>query len=149
MKPDKQLIQHFPWQRLVMTLFINGVMLFTMHILVGWLYYFATIDPALTTAAVQTSAITALSASAGVMFVCMAAVNIWFITGSSKTVEAMFRFNAATMAQTAMQSASQAINEKKEEHIIEEHIEHVITEGDPGAPERRPFNPDESHEQPQ
>lgn len=27
-----------------------------------------------------------------------------------------------------------------------EHIEHVIREGSPGAPARRPFNPDDSHD---
>lgn len=146
MKTEKDLIQHFPWQRLILT----GISMLSLigmgRLYVDWLYYFATLNPAETSGG---TAITALSAGMGVLFVCMAAINIWFITGSVKTVESMFRFNAATMAQTSLQSMAQQVNEHREEHITEEHIEHVITEGDPGAPERRPFHPDESHEEPQ
>jgi len=38
--------------------------------------------------------------------------------------------------------AAQAINENRRSHEILETIEHVVDEGAPGAPARRPFNPD-------
>jgi hypothetical protein len=103
---------HFPWQRLVMTILFDVTMYLTCRQYVDWLYYFATLDPTRTSAA---TAITALSAGMGVLFVCFAAVQIWFITGSTKTVEAMFKFNAATAAATNM--ISQAVQENRHEEI--------------------------------
>lgn len=104
-------MKHFPWQRLTMMLVTIGVMLLTMWQFVGWLYYFATISPLTTSPAVQTAAITALSAAAGVLLVCLSAVLMWFITGQTKTVESMFKFNASTVAQTALSAAAQVSEE--------------------------------------
>ena len=94
-----------------MMLVTIGVMLLTMWQFVGWLYYFATISPLTTSPAVQTAAITALSAAAGVLLVCLSAVLMWFITGQTKTVESMFKFNASTVAQTALSAAAQVSEE--------------------------------------
>lgn len=90
-----------------MMLCVIFVMLGVMRAYVDWVYYFATICPALTTPAVQTAAITAISAAAGVLLVCLSAVLMWFITGSTRTVAEMFKFNAATVAQTALSATAQ------------------------------------------
>lgn len=68
-----------------------------------WLYYFATLDPHETSGA---AAITALSAMAGVLLVCISGVVMWFITGDTKSVLAKMQFNASTVAQTALSSAA-------------------------------------------
>jgi hypothetical protein len=128
---EKPLVTHFPWRRLTMTALINASMILTMKLLVDWLYYFCTLPVTEHNASVVSTAITALSAGVGVMFICMSAVNIWFITGSTKTVEAMFKFNAATMAQTAMQAAAQTVNEQREETITERII--TVDETAPNA----------------
>lgn len=47
----------------------------------------------------------------------------------------------------AATAATQAIIERKESRHVEERIEHVVTEGEPGAPARRPFAPDATHEE--
>lgn len=104
-----------------MMLIFSAVLLFTMQKFVDWLYYFVTIDPKLTTPAVQTAAITALSAGAGVLFICFSAVQIWFITGSVRSVEAMFKFNATTAAQTALSAAAQVTEIKQEFDTPELH----------------------------
>ena len=136
---ETKLITHFPWQRFVMTIIFMIALMCLMKQYVDWLYYFATLDPKITSGG---TAITALSAAAGVLFVCFSAVMIWFITGSVRTVESMFKFNATAMAQASLN----AVNERRDERIVQEKIEHVIVEGEPGAPERRPFSPDPTHE---
>jgi hypothetical protein len=59
------------------------------------------------TPAVQQTAITALSAAAATMLVCLAMILTWFITGSNKTIEAMYRYNATASVQTALSAAAQ------------------------------------------
>ena len=113
-------VKHFPWQRLTMMLVTIGVMLLTMWQYVGWIYYFATIDPTMTSPAVQTASITAISAAAGVLLVCLSAVLMWFITGQTRTLETMFKFNASTAAQTALSAAAQVSESKHTEVIIDE-----------------------------
>ena len=94
-----------------MMLTVIFVMLATMKAYVDWVYYFATICPTMTTPAVQTASITAISAAAGVLLVCLSAVLMWFITGSTRSVEAMFKFNASTAAATALSAAAQVTEE--------------------------------------
>ena len=43
-------------------------------------------------------------------------------------------------------ATTQAMIERREQKITEEKIEHVIIEGEAGAPARRPFSPDPTHE---
>ncbi len=42
--------------------------------------------------------------------------------------------------------AAQSLTESRKSHEILETIEHVVDEGAEGAPVRRPFNPDPSHD---
>ena len=55
-------------------------------------------------------------------------------------------FSMKTEALSMASSVAQALIEKRESHTVLETIEHVVDEGDPNAPLRRPFNPDDSHE---
>jgi len=67
-----------------------------------WLWDFAVLDPQKTSGGV---AITALSAFCGGMVIVIGATHIYFITGSTRTLEAMFKFsavNSATEAVTGM-----------------------------------------------
>ena len=121
-----KLIQHFPWQRLTMMLITIAMMGLVMYKYVDWLYYFATIPSAPTgatevcvgtsTPAVQQTSITALSAAAATMLVCLSMILTWFITGSNKTIEAMYKFNEATVTQTALSSASQIVESTQTIH---------------------------------
>lgn len=96
---------------------------------VDWIYYFAILDPKETSGAM---AITALSYGIGVLFVCFAAVNIWFITGSVKTIEAMFAFNSSAIATAAVSATST---------MVHQVIENVVDES---SGKRKPFSGDAS-----
>ena len=52
--------------------------------------------------------------------------------------------SAATSVAGVIQAA--ASHDRRESHEIIETIEHVVDEGAPGAPPRRPFFPDDAHE---
>lgn len=52
------------------------------------------------------------------------------------------QISATSSVQGVIQAAASAVTEKIERHDIIETIEHVVDEGAPGAPARRPFNPD-------
>lgn len=103
---------HFPWQRLAMCLISDAVLLWIFSTYKDWLYYLATLETQH-----AGTAITAMSAAAGILFVCIAAIQIWFITGSTKSLETMFKFNAT--AQSVAEMVSQQVNENRTEKIFE------------------------------
>lgn len=72
-------------------------------------------------------------------FYVIASLVIFFVTG-----KLIYDLKVDTVAQVV--TKGEQIFEKKESHDVIETIEHVIDEGAEGAPKRRPFNPDDSHE---
>ena len=73
--------------------------------------------------------------------VCVIALTIAGVKGVQQMMSAKLE---------SMSSAvTQAVIEKKEQKITEEKIEHIIVEGEAGAPARRPFSPDPTHEEQQ
>lgn len=103
---------HFPWQRLLTCLIAFLAILIIGFVFKGWLWAFATLDPHITSGA---AAITALSAFAGVMIMGIVAIQIFFITGSTKSMEAMFKFNAQTVAVSAVSSVAERRDEVLEQ----------------------------------
>lgn len=113
-----------------MMLITIAMMGLVMYKYVDWLYYFATIPSApagaaavcagTSTPAVQQTSITALSAAAATMLVCLSMILTWFITGSNKTIEAMYKFNATAATQTALSSVAQIVESKHTEVIVDE-----------------------------
>jgi hypothetical protein len=71
-------------------------------------------------------------------FYVIAALVLFFVTG-----KLIYDLKVDTVAQVVTEG--KALIEKKYEKI--EKLEHVIIEGDVGAPERRPFNPDSKHDE--
>ena len=86
---------HFPWERLLTCLIADLAILAIGYVYKGWLWTFALLDPHTTSGAV---AITALSAFAGVMVLGIVAIQIYFITGSTRSLEAMFKFSSTASA---------------------------------------------------
>lgn len=83
----------------------------------------------------------------GGMFLCvMGAITV--IVGKYMGVENT-SISSVTSVAGMISAAAQSITEKRESHETIETIEHVIDEGAPGAPARRPYAPDESHDTPQ
>jgi len=83
----------------------------------------------------------------GGMFLCvMGAITV--IVGKYMGIEST-SLSSATVVSGMISAAAQAISEKRESHEIIETIQHVVDEGVPGAPVRRPFSPDEAHDVPQ
>ena len=119
------LVKVFPWQRLTLTICSMASILLAAQKYVDWIYYFAILDPKETSGAM---AITALSYGVGVLFVCFSAINIWFITGSVKTIEAMFAFNASTVATAAVTATSS---------VVHQVIQNVVDET---SGKRKPFS---------
>jgi hypothetical protein len=93
--------QHFPWERLITCLLANLAILAIGFVYKDWLWDFAVLDPHATSGAV---AITALSAFAGVMITVIGAIQIFFITGSTRSLEAMFKFGSMNQAAEVVES---------------------------------------------
>lgn len=91
-----------------MCLISDAVLLWIFSTYKDWLYYLATLE-----SPNAGTAITAMSAAAGILFVCVAAIQIWFITGSTKSLETMFKFSAT--AQSVSEMVAQNINEHRTE----------------------------------
>ncbi len=98
---------HFPWQRLSMSLISDAILLWIFYTYKDWLYYFAEMQ-----SPNAGTAITAMSAAAGILFVCVAGIQIWFITGSTKSLETIMRFSAvaSSVASVAAETVNQTEN---------------------------------------
>ena len=109
MKPS-----HFPWERLITCLLADLSILAIGFVYKGWLWTFAILDPHTTSGGV---AITALSAFAGVMITVIGAIQIFFITGSTRSLEAMFKFGSLNQASENVASTVER------QDVVEETIE--------------------------
>lgn len=99
--------------------------------------------------AIASASISALTTAFIATATTLGAMILFFITGDTAAITSMFKFTSAASASGTLTAASTQAFENKLERKTEEKIEHVVTEGEPGAPERRPFAPDETQgEQP-
>ena len=120
---------HFPWERLITCLLADCAILGIGFVYKDWLWDFAVLDPHTTSGGV---AITALSAFCGVMVTGIVAIQIYFITGSTRSLEAMFKFGSINQAAESVA----AVTERND--LVQETTERVI----------RPRNHEEHDEQP-
>jgi hypothetical protein len=104
-------MKHFPFQRFISCLIADLSILLIGCIYKDWLWHFANLDPTKTSGA---HAITAISAFAGIMITGIVAVQIFLITGSTKTIEAMFKMGSLATSTSTVESKMQEYTERKE-----------------------------------